>query len=138
MKLDFAFLADAATIANDGLFAVVGGGFDLVWAGGFPATKSAMALVGRVVFEASEFGTTHQLHGEIIGPDGIVIPPDMWLSINPIPHRSDPQRQNWMTICLNYQGVTFPTPGDYSIRLSIGSQILGQVTIEVVPKGDQT
>lgn len=39
MKLEFAFLADAADIRSDGQFAVVGGGFDLLRAQSFPAVK---------------------------------------------------------------------------------------------------
>jgi hypothetical protein len=147
MKLDFAFLADAATITDDGLFAVVGGGFDVLKPQAFPATKSAMALVGRVTFPADEMGKSYLLHGEIIGPDGCALPPDMspdmWLSIKPFPHPRNPERGNWTTICLNYQGVSFPTPGVYFVRLSLrtqdagagGFQILGQVKIEVLPLG---
>ena len=43
-----------------------------------------------------------------------------------------------MTICLHYQGVTFPVPGDYCIRLSVESQVLGQVNVQVVPGGDHS
>ncbi len=138
MKLAFAFLADAATITEDGCFAVVGGGFDVLQTQGFPAVKPALALVGRVVFEAGEFGKTYLLHGAIVGPGGGAIPPDLWLSIKPFPHPRDPNRANWTTICLNYQGVTFPTPGEYVFRLSIGKQVLGQVTLEVLPLKGQT
>jgi hypothetical protein len=146
MKLDFAFLADAATITDNGLFAVVGGGFDVLKAQEFPAVKSAMALVGRVAFEAGEMGKTYLLHGEIVGPGGITLPPDLWLSFKPFPHPRDPRRENSTTICLDYQGVSFPTPGDYFIRLSIRTedvdasraQILGQVRIEVLQLGGET
>jgi hypothetical protein len=135
MKLDFAFLADAAYITDDGLFCVVGGGFDIIFASGFPAIKHAMALVGRVVFEASEFGKVHLLHGEIVGPNDSLIPPDLWLSLKPFPPPTGSGRDNWMTICLNYQGVAFPTPGEYCIRLSVGNQKVGDVKIHVLPQG---
>ena len=130
MKLDFAFLADAATITDDGLFAVVGGGFDLLRAESFPAIKSAMALVGRVDFEASEIGQTYHLHGELIGPGGIILEPDLWPQLKP---PTDPPRGKWITICFNYQGVSFPTSGDYSVRLSVAHQVLGQV--QLAPNG---
>jgi len=135
MKLDFAFLADAAYITDDGLFCVVGGGFDIIFASGFPAIKHAMALVGRVVFEVNELGKDHLLHGQIVSKDGNVLPPDLWLLIKPIPRPSDPNRENWMTICLNYQGVVFPTPGEYWIQLSVEKQTLGKVNIQVLPSG---
>ena len=40
MKLEFAFLADAATMLENGNFDVIAGGFDVVTARTFPATKS--------------------------------------------------------------------------------------------------
>ena len=70
MKLEFAFLADAVDIRNDGQFSVVGGGFDLLRARSFPAMKYAMALVGRVVFEPVEMDKNYLMLCEIIGPDG--------------------------------------------------------------------
>ncbi len=138
MKLEFAFLADAATITEDGCFSVEGGGFDVLQTQGFPAIKPEMALVGRVVFEVGELEKTFLLHGEIVGPGGSPIPPEMWLVIKPFPHPRDPNRANWTTICLNYRGVPFPTPGEYVFRLSIGSEVLGQVTLEVLPPKGQT
>jgi hypothetical protein len=138
MKLDFAFLADAATISDDGRFAVVGGGFDVIQSATFPAIKHAMALVGRVVFEPREFDKPHIIRGAIIGPDGGVVPPELWLNVTQFPHPEDPQRENWTTICLNYQGVSFPSPGDYFLTLSTGDKEIGRVRIDVRPLGEQT
>ncbi len=143
MRLEFAFLADAADIRDDGLFAVVSGGFDLIKAQSLPAVKSAMVLVGRIVFEPSEIGRSFQLHGEIVGPNGIRVPPEMWLPVKAFPHPNEqdpnhPTRANWMTVCLNYQGVSFPLPGEYSLHLSIGEKLLGQVQIEVALLGSQS
>jgi hypothetical protein len=137
MKLAFAFLADAADIRNDGQFSVVGGGFDMLRASSFPAVKYAMALVGRVEFEPAEINKSYSLHSEIIGPNGIAIPPDLWLTLKPFTNPVAPNRPNWTTICFNYQGVSFPTPGDYFLRLSIDKMILDQVTISVLPLGEQ-
>ncbi len=138
MKLEFAFLADAVDIRNDGQFSVVGGGFDLLRAPSFPAMKYAMALVGRVVFEPVEMDKNYLMLCEIIGPDGTTIPPALYLSMKPFSHPIGPNRSNWMTFCFNYQGVQFPTPGDYFLRLSIDKEILGQVSISVLLQGDQT
>jgi hypothetical protein len=141
MKLDFAFLAESASLTDDGRFAVVGGGFDVISATSFPAVKAAMALVGRVVFCPSEFGKTYNLHGEIVGPSGTKLTPDMWLALKPFARATDretePQRENWMTFCLNYEGVSFPKPGGYAIQLSIDDQVLGAVQVDAVPLGGQ-
>jgi hypothetical protein len=135
MKLDFAFLADAATVQDNGMFAVIGGGFDILRGTQFPATKHAMALVGRVRFGPDEWGKNYKIHAEIVAPDGQIIPPDLWISFDPSPHPRDLTRSNTTTFCFNYQGVQFPSPGDYVLRLSDGSQTIGQVVLEVVPEG---
>lgn len=136
MKLEFAFLADAATMQDNGLFAVVGGGFDVLTGEVFPATKYAMALIGRVRLEPDECGKPHKIHAEIIAPDGQVVPPDLWISFHQPGHPRDAKRSNTTTFCFNYQGARFPTPGDYVFRLSDGTQTIGQVILEVVPPGD--
>src|SRR5438552_12016664 len=92
MELQFAFLADAATVTNDGLFAVIGGGLDVIEAQSFPAIKSTLVLVGRVLFKPSEFGKTHVVHCEIHGPSGKIPQPDMSLEIKPFKHPRDPRR----------------------------------------------
>jgi hypothetical protein len=133
MELEFAFLADAAMVTEKGLFCVISGGLDvLTGAHGFPATKSAMVLIARIRFSPEEFGHEQDFHAEIMGPDGNAVPPDMRLSFKPNPHPRNPERKNWTTIALQYEGVTFPTAGDYSFRLSIGNRLLGQVILEVI------
>jgi len=138
MKLDFAFLADAATVQDNGMFAVVGGGFDVVRGEQFPATKYAMALIGRVRFEPGECGKQYRILAEIVAPDGRVIPPELGISFSQPSHPRDPDRSNTTTFCFNYQGVRFPAPGDYSFRLSDGVSVIGQVVLEVVPTGDHS
>lgn len=135
MTLDFAFLTDAATLLPDGRFDVVGGGFDVVLAEEFPATKYAMALIGRVRFSPEECGNQYRIHAEIIAPDGQILPPDLWITFRQDPHPRDPQNSNVTTFALNYQGVQFPTPGYHVFRISDGTKTLGQVILEVVPPG---
>jgi hypothetical protein len=142
MKLEFAFLADAATLQDNGLFAVVSGGFDVVESDEFPATKHAMALVGRVRFDASECGKSYSIKAEIVDPDGRTLGPDLapvlTIQFHQFAHPRDPKRSNVTTFCFNYQGVRFPVPGDYAIRLSEESQVIGQVKVEVIRKGDRS
>ncbi len=138
MKLEFAFLADAATVQDNGLFAVVGGGFDVLVGEQFPATKYAMVFIGRLRLEPEDCGKHYEIHAEIVAPDGQVVPPDLWISFDAPPHPRDPKRSNTTTFCFNYQGVRFPAPGDYAFRLSDGMQTIGQVILEVVPPGDRT
>jgi hypothetical protein len=138
MKLAFAFLADAASSLPNGTFDVIGGGFDLMKATSFPATKHAMALVGRILFEPAECGKQYDFFGELVDQNGNPIFPKMHASFTASPHPRYADRSNWMTVFLNCQGVTFPTPGDYFFRLSVGSQPIGQVIIEVYPEENPT
>jgi len=135
MKLDFAFLADAATLQDNGMFAVVGGGFDVVAGEQFPATKYAMALVGRVRCEAEECGRNYQVHAKIVSPNGQVVPPELAISFEQVPHPRNPSRSNTTTFCFNYQGVQFPEPGDYTFQLTEGARMIGLVLLEVVKRG---
>lgn len=135
MTLDFAFLTDAATLLPDGRFDVVGGGFDVVLAEEFPATKYAMALIGRIRFSPAECGRQYRIHAEIVAPNEEIIPPDMWITFRQDPHPRDAKNSNVTTFAFNYQGVQFPSPGYYVFRLSDGTITLGEVKLEVVPPG---
>jgi hypothetical protein len=135
MRLEFAFLADAATVRDQGIFDAVGGGFDVVTGKVFPATKYAMALIARFQFAPEECGTKHELRGEIVDGDGKAIFTEMRGEFTPPLHPRHPDRSNSMTVCLNCQGVTFPVPGDYFFRLSIDNLSIGQVNIEAILEG---
>src|SRR5260370_2090278 len=107
MKLEFAFLADAATMLEKGLFDVIGGGFDVVTGHTFQVTKYAMVLIGRILFEPKECGKSYEFTGEIVDQDGKGIFQKMCVTFEAPVHPRNPGRPNWMTLCLNCQGVTF-------------------------------
>jgi hypothetical protein len=138
MQLEFAFLADAATLQDNGLFAVVSGGFDVVESAQFPAIKYAMALIGRLRFDPEECGKTYTIKAEIISPTGVPlgadVAPALVIQFHQFPHPRDSKRSNVTTFCFNYQGVGFPVPGTYAIYLSEGNQVIGQVAIDVIQK----
>lgn len=142
MKLEFAFLSDAATLQDNGLFAVVSGGFDVIDTEEFPATKHAMALVGRLRFESSECGKSYSIKAEIVNSDGKVLGPEwappLTIQFYQFPHPRDPMRSKITTFCFNYQGVRFPCPGFYSIRLSEEAREIGRLDIEVIRKGSRS
>ena len=132
MKLAFAFLADAATLQDSGLFAVIGGGFDVLYGKSFPATKGAMVLIGRIDFTRKECGKTHEVLTEIVAPNGKIVQPVLRLSLTPFLNPRKPKKGNWMTICFNYQNVVFEMEGDYVFRLSVGDRVIGEVPLEAI------
>ena len=122
MKLQFAFLADAANSLDKGMFDILGGGFDIITGKSFPATKHTIVLVGRILFEPDECGKKHKLQGRIVDGNSKPIIPEMSVELLPLPHPRKPDCPNWMTVFLTCQSVTFPTPGDYLFRLTIDNQ----------------
>jgi hypothetical protein len=139
MKLEFAFLADAATLQDNGLFAVVSGGFDVIESSRLPAVKHAMALIGRVRFEPEECGRSYSIKAEIVAPNGAVLGQDLapvlTIQFFQFPHPRYPERSNVTTFCFNYQGVSFHSRGDYKIRLVAEARVIGEVGIEVIAEG---
>jgi hypothetical protein len=132
MKLEYAFLADAATVLDNGLFDVVRGGFDVVQASSFPATKYVMLAIGRIWFEPAECGKKHILCGQIIDRNGTPVFTTAEAEFMPAPHPRHPERGKWMTVCLNCQGVVLPEEGDYSFCLLVGNQKIGEVSFEAI------
>jgi hypothetical protein len=135
MKLEYAFLADAAKVEENGLFSVLGGGFDILReAGKFPATKPAMVLLARIMVAPEECEKRHELLVQLVAPDGQTVLPEMRVPFVPFPEVEKPDPKNWITVALHYRDVTFPAPGEYHFRLSVGPTHLGQVRLEVIAK----
>jgi hypothetical protein len=132
MKVEFAFLADAATLQPDGLFAVVGGGFDVITGKDFPLQKPVMVVVARINYGPDEYGPNHAVAAEIVDHKGKRIFPVLDSAFTAVPHPRYPDRGNWITVCLNAVGADFPAPGDYAVRLSVDGKHLGDLAFEVV------
>jgi hypothetical protein len=132
MRLKFAFLADAATMQDDGTFAVIAGGFEVLRAEEFPVQKPVMVLIARLAFESEECNTKHTYTCEFLDPNGGTIFPTFVGEFSPPSHPRHPERENTMTLCLNAAGATFSAPGDYAIRLSIDGKSVVDVPIEVI------
>ncbi len=132
MKLEFAFLADAANMLEHGTFDVIAGGFDVVTGSEFPATKHTLVLIARLRCDPEECDKQHEFAGEIVDHEGKSIFSTLRGTFTPPPHPRHSERTNWMSMCLECHGVTFPAPGDYFFRLYVGDKLVGDVTIEAV------
>lgn len=132
MKFEFAFLADAATMLDNGTFDVVGGGFDVVKGRSFPATKGAMVFIARLWFEPQECGKEYKFSGGIFNREGHPIYPPFRGAFVPATHAKYATRGTHFNVCVSAELVQFPTPGDYFFRLSIDEKPVGEVIIEAV------
>ena len=111
MDLDFAVIADYASNTNDGKLNI-GGIFDTVWAGEFPAVQPFMAVVLRIQAHPGEEGG-HQVRVRLVDPDGHEIvesleAPIMFAELDPIDGGT-------AQLILQLAGVTVPAEGRYGV-----------------------
>jgi hypothetical protein len=132
MKVEFALLADAATMELDGTFAFVNGGLNVITGKDFPVQKPVLVAIARLHYDEAEYNINHTFKGEIVDRKGKRIFPLLEDKFLAGPHPRHPDRGNWITICINTVGAEFPTPGDYAVRLTVDGKHVGDIAFEVV------
>ncbi len=121
MQIDFAFLADSATVRPDGRIDAVAIGAFAVTATQFPAAVERFAVVTRVGFAAdeTESGT---LHVRVRAPDGTVVA-ERTTTVAPPHPLTQPQPQGRArTRVVNFFNVTLPAPGAYHPVVSLAGE----------------
>lgn len=114
--IEYAFLADAADARPGHKFAVIGGGVTRLGGPQFPLRHPHLALVCGLTVTTPEFGAEHDLQFVLLTPEGKQLsnatakvlasgPPD--------------GRDTVLTFSLDMWNLSFPTPGDYSIRILV-------------------
>jgi hypothetical protein len=132
MKLAFAFLAEAATVVPDkGWFSVLNGGIDTVGGPRFPGPLHGISLIVRVAFSEEDCGRDYECHVGLFGPDGAILPPEFRPTLKPKRPADRNSLEYHITLCLAFQNVQLSTAGDYSFRISVDGQVLGQVGLRV-------
>src|SRR5438046_636486 len=107
MRLLFAFLADyAAAQPADGKLSVVGGGFDTIFAQGFP-TQASMTLVIKIEFTPAECNRQHVIEIVPVDGDGRPFLGTDRLTQAVIPQRNpqDPTLPGTVQLVVNLQGI---------------------------------
>jgi hypothetical protein len=129
MELAFAFLAEAAQVLASGKMNVLGGGTDVIQGDNFPLPYPAIALVAKFRAPPEECGIQHLFHVDIIRPEGGHLGPGIDIPfVIPV---QGPNRVGSFTIKINIRGVVFPTPGNYTLRLSVDGREFGATPLEV-------
>jgi Family of unknown function (DUF6941) len=134
MRLDSAFLADAADVRPDGVMYVLGGGIEHVKAKNYPVTHTGMVLIARLRGEPNECGD-HTLSARVFRPNGESWTPEIALDFSVPPNKIHPDRGNVTTICLKYFNFVFPEPGEYTIRLFVDGNEVGHVNFDAIIEG---
>ena len=129
MDVAFALLADAANISREGKLNILGA-FDRIYGSKFPLTWPRMVLVTRFEASAAEYGSEKSLEIVTLDADG-----------KRLGSASGKMKigtgQSGRQIKINHvlpMGMTFPTPGQYSIEILVNGEPKATVPLDVVQR----
>lgn len=114
--IEYAFLADAADARPGHKFSVLGGGVSRLGGPEFPLRHPHLAMVVGLLVTAPELDSEHELRFVLLTPDGQELS-----SASARITASGPSegRDSILTFGLDLWNLTFPTPGDYSMRILV-------------------
>ena len=114
--IEYAFLADAADARPGQKFAVIGGGVSRLGGPQFPLRHPHLALVCGLVVTTPELGAEHELQFVLLTPDGNQLS-NATAKITAA--RPGDGRDSILTFSLDMWNLSFPAPGDYTIRILV-------------------
>lgn len=127
MELDFALIADAANVSQEGKLNILGI-FDTIWGREFPVRHASMVFVLRVRADFTDQGE-HALEVRLIDADG----KQLFRAEGPIEVPGGaPGRPIKPHVILGLSGVSFAAPGDYSFEVIIDGHHLRSVPLHVM------
>jgi hypothetical protein len=142
MQLEDSFLAKFAELTPDGLFTVVGGGFNTIQAGGFPWSWGFLYFVVRIRLTTTEAQAAHTTSIERETPNGQIEPligesPMLLLSPKADIGPDGKVGLSFITCLVN---LIFLEAGVYTYCFKIDGQQVGFAKLLVVgpTTGDQT
>jgi hypothetical protein len=115
-EIDFAFLADAAETIPGQKFHVLGGGVSRIGGPAFPLRQPHLCLVVGLLVTGTELDHEHQIRFVLLDPDGHEV---TGASGGIVAHGHGDGRDNIITFSIDLWNVTFPAPGDYSVRILV-------------------
>jgi hypothetical protein len=139
--IEYAFLADAAEARPGQKFAVIGGGVSRLGGPRFPLRHPHLALVCGLTVTTPEFGAEHELQFVLLTPEGQQLSN---ATAKVLANGPQDGRDSILTFSLDMWNLSFPAPGDYSIRIMIdGSErkrlplVVEQRTAQAGQKGSR-
>lgn len=114
--IEYAFLADAADARPGQKFAVIGGGVSRVGGQRFPLRHPHLALVCGLSVTTPEFGAEHEIQFLLLTPDGRQL---STATAKVLANGPADGRDSILTFSLDMWNLSFPAPGDYSIRIMV-------------------
>jgi hypothetical protein len=134
MQLEYIFLAKFADITDDGLFTVVGGGINKIYADAFPSSWGSLYLVARVHLTVEDAQSQHRIALERESPKGQIEPILGESSTKELPGTPEvgPDDKVGLTFALWLMNLTFAGPGVYKYRFKIDGRELGVAELLIV------
>lgn len=129
MRLQFAFLADSATIPPDGKLYVMGGGIFNVGLPSFPQRIGLAAVAGFFV-TAADAGKQFEIVARMVDADGAMIVPEVPMTFN-LPPDGPPVGREVTVPTVLYFSPTLSAAGTYRVEYWLGDEQLGAVTFYV-------
>jgi len=114
--IEYAFLADAGDARPGQKFAVIGGGVTRLGGTQFPLTHPHLALVCGLTVTATEFNLEHDLNFVMLTPRGQQLSN---ATAKVVANGPSDGRDTVLTFSLDMWNLSFPEPGDYSIRIIV-------------------
>jgi hypothetical protein len=132
-EIDFAFLADAADTSPGQKFHVIGGGISRIGGRSFPLRQPHLCLVVGLLVTAPELGAQHDIRFVLLDPDGHEVTGATG-QITASGHSDG--RDNLVTFSIDLWNVTFPTAGDYSVRILVNGSERKRLPLVLVQRAD--
>jgi hypothetical protein len=133
VEVAFALLADAANVSREGKLNILGA-FDRIYGTKFPLQWPRMVLVTRFEASAAEYGSEKSLEIITMDADGKQLGKASGkMKIG--------EGRTGRQIKINHvlpMGMTFPTPGEYSIVVLVNGESKVTVPLEVVQREQKT
>jgi hypothetical protein len=137
--IEYAFLADAAEARPGQKFAVIGGGVSRLGGPQFPLRHPHLALVCGLSVTSPELGAEHELQFVLLTPEGNTLAN---ATAKVLANGPADGRDTVLTFSLDLWNLSFPAPGEYSIRIMVDGSERKRLPLiveqrEVVPPGGQ-
>jgi hypothetical protein len=127
--IDFAFLADAAQTVPGQKFHVLGGGVSRLGGRTFPLRHPHLALVVGLRVTSPETELAHELRFILLDPDGHEVAS---ATGSIVAHGQTDARDAVLTFSIDLWNLTFPAPGDYSVRILVNGSERKRLPLVVV------
>jgi hypothetical protein len=132
-EIDFAFLADAAETLPGHKFHVLGGGVSRIGGRVYPLRHPHLALVVGLLMTAAETDRDHDIRFVLLDPDGGEL---AGANGSVTARGSGDARDAVVTFSIDLWNVSFPAPGDYSVRLLVNGSERKRLPLILMPAPD--